>query len=149
MPKVKSYSAPWLSSNAPGHGLFEPNPETSRSRTVETAYASKKKPVAGPRRTIARRGTEVFVAVGREIRWGDLAYLKDGWANRHAKGKTGQGTRIKREDSSHSDVDAALESAAGLRVSWTLICVKHGETHQTIDHQNPRGRRHSTTHHVS
>lgn len=121
MPKVKSYSAPWLSSNAPGHGLFEPNPETSRSRAVETAYASKKKPVAGPRRTIARRGTEVFVAVGREIRWGDLAYLKDGWANRHAKGKTGQGTRIKREDSLHSDVDAALESAAGLRTIKTPV----------------------------
>ena len=33
----------------------------------------------GPRRTIARRGTEVFVANGREIRWADLVTMKDNW----------------------------------------------------------------------
>ncbi|KAM5345455.1 hypothetical protein ACJ41O_011317 [Fusarium nematophilum] len=122
MPKVKSYSAAWLSSNAPGHRLFEPSSETSRSRGLESAYSSKKKPVAGPRRTIARRGTEVFVAVGREIRWGDLAYLKDEWANRLVKGRSGQGARIKREDSSQSfDDHADLESTAGLRTIKTPV----------------------------
>ncbi|KAF4471644.1 nucleoporin nup82 [Fusarium albosuccineum] len=122
MPKVKSYSAAWLSSNAPGHRLFEPSPEASRSRGLDSTYSSKKKPVAGPRRTIARRGTEVFVAVGREIRWGDLAYLKDEWANHRAKGRSGQGIRIKREDSAQPfDGDAGLESAAGLRTIKTPV----------------------------
>ncbi|KPM36259.1 Nucleoporin NUP82 [Neonectria ditissima] len=123
MPKVKSYSAAWLSSNAPGHRLFEPAPETSRSRSLEPAFGSKKKPIAGPRRTIARRGTEVFVAVGREIRWSDLAYLKENWtANRHSRSRSTQGIRVKREDSFQSaDGDAALESAAGLRTIKTPV----------------------------
>lgn len=116
MPKVKSYSAAWLSSNAPGHRLFEQSPEASKSRGLESTYASKKKHIPGPRRTIARRGTEVFVAVGREIRWGDLAYLKDEWANRHSKGRSSQGVRIKREDSTQSLDDDNLENTAGLRV---------------------------------
>lgn len=118
MPKVKSYSAAWLSKNAPGHALFEPSSEASRSRALSEPYSSKKKSVAGPRRTIARRGTEVFVAVGREIRWGDLAYLKDEWTSRHSKGRSGSAPRIKREDSTQSvgsDID--LERAKGLRVS--------------------------------
>lgn len=116
MPKVKSYSAAWLSKNAPGHRLFEPSSDASRSRGLDSALGNKKKSVAGPRRTIARRGTEVFVAVGRELRWGDLAYLKDEWANRHAK-KSGQGPRIKREGSTQPfDGDVDLESTTGLRV---------------------------------
>ncbi|KAL6359443.1 hypothetical protein LRP88_06864 [Fusarium phalaenopsidis] len=122
MPKVKSFSAAWLSSNTPGHRLFEPS-EASRSRALEVGYSSRKKPIPGPRRTIARRGTEIFVAVGREIRWGDLAYLKDEWAaNRHAKGRSGSAIRIKREESTPPfDDDGNLESTAGLRVIKTPV----------------------------
>jgi nucleoporin NUP82 len=120
MPKVKSYAAPFLSGNASGHRLFEPTTEVSRSRSFDAA--SKKKFVPGPRRTIARRGTEVFVAVGREIRWGDLAYLKDEWANRRNNGRSG--SRIKREDSFQSEADSVLESIAGVRVSWQRACLK-------------------------
>ncbi|KAF4457632.1 nucleoporin nup82 [Fusarium austroafricanum] len=121
MPKVKSYSAAWLSSNAPGHRLFEPSSEASKSRGLESTYSSKKKTTPGPRRTIARRGTEVFVAVGREIHWGDLAYLKDDWANRFSKGRLSQGIRIKREDSTQSLDDESIESAAGLRTIKTPV----------------------------
>ncbi|KAK2928570.1 hypothetical protein FoTM2_011432 [Fusarium oxysporum f. sp. vasinfectum] len=121
MPKVKSYSAAWLSSNAPGHRLFEPSSEASKSRSLESAYSSKKKTIPGPRRTIAHRGTEVFVAVGREIRWGDLAYLKDEWANRYSKRGSSQGIRIKREDSTQPFDDESLESAAGLRTIKTPV----------------------------
>lgn len=124
MPKVKSYSAAWLSSNAPGHRLFEPSSEASKSRSLESAYSSKKKTIPGPRRTIAHRGTEVFVAVGREIRWGDLAYLKDEWANRYSKRGSSQGIRIKREDSTQPFDDESLESAAGLRVCSSIMTYK-------------------------
>lgn len=118
MPKVKSYSAAWLSKNAPGHRLFEPSPEASRSNALSQAYSSRKKSIAGPRRTIAKRGTEVFVANGREIRWGDLAYLKEEWANRRSQGRSGYGPRIRREDSAQSvGSDADLESGQGMRVS--------------------------------
>ncbi len=33
----------------------------------------------GPTRTMARRGTEIFVVVGKHIRWTDLVSLKDGY----------------------------------------------------------------------
>lgn len=33
----------------------------------------------GPNRTIAHRGSEVFVVVGKQIRWADLPSLKDEW----------------------------------------------------------------------
>ena len=117
MPKVKSYTAPWLAGNAPGHKLFEPSPDAIRSRAFSPPYSSKNKPALGPRRTIARRGTEVFVAVGKEIRWADLAYLKDEWTTRQPRGRTGSaGVRIKREDSTPLEAEGDVEGAAGLRV---------------------------------
>ncbi|KAG5982160.1 hypothetical protein E4U55_002230 [Claviceps digitariae] len=130
MPKIKSHSASWLSSsNAPGHQLFAPSAEAARSRTLSPV--SKNQLLPGPRRTIARRGTEVFVAVGKEIRWADLAYLKDEWSTRQSRGRTGfDGVRIKREDSAQSilggDLDgdgvaAAVAAAAGLRIIRTPV----------------------------
>ncbi|OAQ95119.1 nuclear pore complex protein An-Nup82 [Purpureocillium lilacinum] len=123
MPKVKHYSAAWLSGSATGHQLFEPSAESIRSRALSPAYSSKKKPVLGPRRTIARRGTEVFVAVGREIRWGDLVYLKDEWASKlQSRARSGSTVRIKREDSYHSiDGDGDIAAAPGLRVLKTPV----------------------------
>lgn len=121
MPKVKSYSAAWLSdTNAPGRQLFEPSSETIRSRTLSPP--SKTRSILGPRRTIARRGTEVFAAVGKEIRWADLAYLKDEWSTRQPRGRTGStGVRIKREDSLQSIGDGDVDSAPGLRVCCLLL----------------------------
>lgn len=89
MSKIKSYTPSWLSRPAPGHALFQASAEDLKA----SVFSSKRKTRPGPRRTIARRGTEVFVAVNREIRWGDLVYLKDSWTE-----KAGS-TRIKREDS--------------------------------------------------
>ncbi|KKY33311.1 putative nuclear pore complex protein an-nup82 [Diaporthe ampelina] len=93
--KVKSYTPGWLSKPAPGHTLFKATSE-DLDASVFSPYSSNKKARPGPRRTIARRGTEVFVAVNREIRWGDLVYLKESWA------EMGASTRIKREDSNGS-----------------------------------------------
>ncbi|EHA50972.1 hypothetical protein MGG_06297 [Pyricularia oryzae 70-15] len=94
MVKITSYTPAWLNEPALGHSLFAP-PELDPRRS---SYAPKGKPKAGPRRTIARRGTEVFVANGREIRWGDLVYLKEQHQSRQTRG----GVRIKREDSNGS-----------------------------------------------
>ncbi|KAI6376562.1 hypothetical protein MCOR25_002772 [Pyricularia grisea] len=94
MVKITSYTPAWLNEPAIGHSLFAP-PELDPRRS---SYAPKGKPKAGPRRTIARRGTEVFVANGREIRWGDLVYLKENHQSRQSRG----GVRIKREDSNGS-----------------------------------------------
>ncbi|KOS18773.1 Nucleoporin nup82 [Escovopsis weberi] len=117
MPKVKSYSAAWLSENAPGHQLFEPLTDTLRSRALSP---TKKKTPPGPRRTIARRGTEVFVAVGKEIRWGNLVYLKEGWMEKQSK--NGSEARAKREDSAQSpSTDLELNFPHGMRTIKTPV----------------------------
>lgn len=108
MPKIKSYTAPWLS-QGPGQRLFAPSADAA------SPYNSKKQNIPGSKRTIARRGTEVFVAVGKELRWGDLAYLKEKWTAKHPGGRSA--SKIKREDS--DDLQASIEEAAaaeGFRV---------------------------------
>lgn len=121
MSKIKSYTPGWLSKPSPGHALFQASAEDLSI----SAFAPRRKAIPGPRRTIARRGTEVFVAVNREIRWGDLVYLKDSWAEKGGR------TRIKREDttSSFSIYDETIpsiegadgEAAQGYRVRGNLV----------------------------
>ncbi|KAJ8125346.1 hypothetical protein O1611_g8293 [Lasiodiplodia mahajangana] len=98
MPKIKAYTPAWLSSPSPGHRLFAPNPNDTQSIP---SYASAAASALGPRRTIAIRGTEVFIAVGKEIRWADLVYLKERWQEKAAQGR--RGVHIKREGSDEVD----------------------------------------------
>ncbi len=95
MPKIKSFAPSWLNEPSPGHKLFELSPDDARIPAA-LPYGKKQKP--GPRRTIARRGTEVFVAAGKHIRWGDLAYIKDSWETKH-------GTRSASFDDDGAPVD--------------------------------------------
>ncbi|KAL7795795.1 hypothetical protein V8C37DRAFT_373481 [Trichoderma ceciliae] len=115
MPKVKCYSAAWLSKNAPGNQLFEPSAESLRSRALSP---SRKKQIPGPRRSIARRGTEAFVAVGKEIRWGDLVYLKEEWTEKQSRRRrSSSGVRVKREDDTLQSIDTDVtETPAGWRI---------------------------------
>lgn len=61
------------------------------------------------------------MAVNKEIRWGDLVYLKQVWE------KKAGGTRVKREDSTSSfsiydDAQPSVEGGQGYRVS-ARVCV--------------------------
>ncbi|KAL8660429.1 MAG: hypothetical protein Q9202_006556 [Teloschistes flavicans] len=82
MPRVLSYTPSWLSRPSPGFDLFvstkdsSSTPRTSRTHTNGT---NKNNEYLGPWRTIARRGTEVFVVVDNQIRWSDLSMFKDDW----------------------------------------------------------------------
>ncbi|KAH6624244.1 hypothetical protein B0J18DRAFT_172299 [Chaetomium sp. MPI-SDFR-AT-0129] len=98
MPKIKSFAPSWLNEPSPAHKLFEQPIDDGRG-SAGPPYGTRK-PKPGPRRTIARRGTEVFVAVGKQIRWGDLAYLKELWETK--PGHSNLVTRIKREGSDDS-----------------------------------------------
>lgn len=60
MAKITSYTPPWLSCATAGSDLFK------ASSNAEGAQ----------RRTLATRGTELFLATGNEIRWADLGILK-------------------------------------------------------------------------
>jgi nucleoporin NUP82 len=109
MPKVQSYSASWLGQDAPAHQLFKAG-DTDRGRTY--AYNASVDELPSPRRTIATLGTQVFVANGRDIRWGDLAFLKDKW-ERSPRERSG----LKRESSLASVMDSVeQETSPGVRV---------------------------------
>ncbi|KAK0654349.1 hypothetical protein QBC41DRAFT_332182 [Cercophora samala] len=102
MPRIKTFAPSWLIEPSPGHKLFEPSNDEIKSSSL----AYNKKPKPGPRRTIAHRGTEVFVAVGKQIRWGDLVDLKESWETKQAR--TG-GVRYKKEP---NDFEVYDEEAA-------------------------------------
>ncbi|KAL2752762.1 hypothetical protein ACRALDRAFT_1077896 [Sodiomyces alcalophilus JCM 7366] len=121
MPKIKSYTAPWLA-QGPGLRLFSVPTE------AQSPFTSKKKKIPGARRPIAHRGTEVFVAVGKELRWADLAYLKDKWT---AKQDHRSSVRVKREGSQppftmttqddSAPSDAEFSVAQGFRTIKTTV----------------------------
>ncbi|KAL3467242.1 hypothetical protein BJX64DRAFT_192606 [Aspergillus heterothallicus] len=78
MPKVISYTPPWLSRPSPGASLF--------ASTTHKDPTSLKNPkdykYDGPTRTLAKRGNEVFTVVDNQIRWANLTRLKDEWQQR-------------------------------------------------------------------
>ncbi|KAK4106155.1 hypothetical protein N658DRAFT_8307 [Parathielavia hyrcaniae] len=119
MPKIKSFAPSWLNEPSPGHKLFSQSSDDVR---IPAGMHYGKKPKPGPRRTIARRGTEVFVAVGKQVRWGDLAYLKESWETKHARSSSG--FLIKRESSDDSfgyDDEHAATETEGYRTIKTPV----------------------------
>ncbi|KAJ5590289.1 hypothetical protein N7450_004261 [Penicillium hetheringtonii] len=85
MPKVKSYAPAWLCRPSPGASIFTSNSVASPSQ--DTQVALKSKSATGATRTIAKRGNEVFVVVENEIRWSNLARVKDQWQQQQARQK--------------------------------------------------------------
>ncbi|KAK8126068.1 nuclear pore complex protein An-Nup82 [Apiospora kogelbergensis] len=107
MPKVKAYTPAWLSRPSPGHQIFAPSAGEPRP----SAYTASRSDInkTGPRRTIAQSGSQVFVAVGKEIRWADLIELKEKWQEKDVRGRSD--FRIKREDSDGLDTNELLDAA--------------------------------------
>ncbi|KAI5868077.1 hypothetical protein GGS23DRAFT_10174 [Durotheca rogersii] len=121
MPKIKSYTPAWLLPPSPGHDLFSPDQADAHNGFP---HAFKTTPQSGPRRTIARRGTEVFIAVGKEIRWVDLVYIKERWEEKAAERRGS--VRVKREGSVASEEElerASIEDgcAEGFRTIKTSV----------------------------
>lgn len=75
MPKVLGYTPEWLTRPSPGYQLFAPRQPNGHAGAAKSRSSSSD---AGQRKTIAARASEVFVAVGHELRWADLAELKEG-----------------------------------------------------------------------
>lgn len=78
MPKVISYTPPWLSRPSPGASLFS----SSAPKDPGSLRSPKGAGYLGPSRTLARRGNEVFTVVDNQIRWSSLTRLKDEWQQR-------------------------------------------------------------------
>lgn len=85
MPKVNSYAPAWLCRPSPGASLFASDLDKSPAQDLQ----KQAKPTAetGATRTIAKRGNEVFAVIDNEIRWANLARLKDQW-QQQARQKT-------------------------------------------------------------
>ncbi len=85
MPKIISYTPPWLSRPSPGSQAFtniqdhDLNPSNRPSCPSFSSHDNVDQPYSGPHRLLARRGTEVFVVVGNQIRWTDLRMVKNDW----------------------------------------------------------------------
>jgi len=88
MPTVIDYTPPWLSRPSPGFDLF--NSRLTKKLTEENRIPRTN---TGPLRTIARRNTEIIVAVDNELRWSDLVLLKEDWEEA-GKGQLTSSTRV-------------------------------------------------------
>lgn len=78
MPRVLGHTPAWLSRPSPGYHLFAPSSNT-------TKYHGQEQESLGLRRLIATRDSEIFVAVGKELRWADLTQLKEDEAPKYRK----------------------------------------------------------------
>ena len=111
MARVVGHTPSWLSAPSPGFNLFQRNPDTKAPSSLRNQLV--KADARGPTRTIAHRGSEIFVLVGNEIRWSDLVSLKDAEKERDDQSyrvlKTPVSTQIKQlVVSPHGDYLAIL-----------------------------------------
>ncbi|KAF2138967.1 uncharacterized protein K452DRAFT_360718 [Aplosporella prunicola CBS 121167] len=84
MPRVLSYTPAWLSRGSPGFEVF--NQTSVKGKSPKATNGATKESQAGPNRTIAYRGNEVFVVAGSELRWADLIQLREfGSPNGHSE----------------------------------------------------------------
>ena len=140
MPKITSYTPTWLSKPNPGHDIFVPSPQSMDHPSLSAGASGQGIGKPGPRRTIAQRGTEVFIAVGKEIRWADLVYLKEAWEDKQQRQKT-SGKGKSRDNQFQSD------HAQGYRVSHQNFLVIPKLTFP--DDQNSSSRRNTTANNIS
>ena len=81
MPRILNYTPEWLSRPSSGFDVFTGallSPARANGKPGTEKYS-------GPQRTIARRGTEIFVVVDNQIRWSDLCMLKEEWEDERGR----------------------------------------------------------------
>ena len=71
MPRILRHTPQWLERPAPGYKLFN---DTQNDTLANGNVKHQKGRIF---RIVAHRGTEVFVAVGNQLRWSDLVLLRE------------------------------------------------------------------------
>lgn len=123
MPPVLGYTPTWLSKPNPGHEIFTAKPTGIQTASGASYNPNEKKTnKPGPKRTIARRGTEIFIAVGKEIRWADLVYLKETWENKQEN----QRSFLKGKSRAEEEIEAEENVAREYRVSFEAFVIVFG-----------------------
>ncbi|KAL9627067.1 MAG: hypothetical protein Q9204_006832 [Flavoplaca sp. TL-2023a] len=87
MPKILGYTPSWLSRPSAGFDLFSSSNKRPSIDSQHGGQPGDKSEYLGPRRTIAHRGSEIFVVVDNQIRWADLSILKYEWESSQRKGR--------------------------------------------------------------
>ncbi|PGH36130.1 hypothetical protein GX50_00985 [[Emmonsia] crescens] len=145
MPKVIDYSPPWLSRPSPGATFFlssrsEHSSQANRIAKGKGAGDTREQPYIGPKRALARRGTEVFVVVDNQIRWSNLSTLKDEWQAevRQKRKETGRGRERERERSPPQDDGSAGGHPADKEPSFyrVLTVPVYGQITQLVPSPN-------------
>ena len=82
MPKVLEYTPSWLCRPSEGYNLFSVKDRaqlqgSNKLSGILNGKASDAEKYLGATRSIARRGTEIFVLVENKIRWSDLCMLQE------------------------------------------------------------------------
>lgn len=81
MPNILARQPAWLDRNTPAFDFFQSN----KSRQEEDEQGRD-----APVRKIAHRGTEIFAVVGDELRWSDLAMLRNASSSSSSSGTAKQ-----------------------------------------------------------
>jgi nucleoporin NUP82 len=104
MPKVSSYAPAWLCRPSLSASLFASDLDKNPAQDLQNQAKPSTK--TGATKTIAERGNEVFVVIDNEIRWANLARLKDQWQ------------QLARQKTAKDQTNGA--SASSYRVCYTL-----------------------------
>ena len=109
MPKILSYTPSWLTRPSPGYALFSQKPKEINAEAKEQKQGGQDLRI---RRTIAHRGTEIFVVVDNEIRWSDLVMLRER-------------SEEDQQDVRLSDIARSQHSEGVYRVMLVYMCFRH------------------------
>ena len=130
MPKIQSYTPPWLARPSPGFELLSPHAASrasqfnaSSSRPSRSGQTNGARKIIGSRRTIARRPdtTEVFVAVGNQIRWTDLRNLKDTYERQELRKSTRKHNGHAHPDEEGGENSEAEDTWKGYKVGSQVL----------------------------
>ena len=131
MPKIISHTPTWLSRPSPGYHLFS-NSLASQQRNGNISREQNgvkiAKQLTGHRRTIARRGAEIFVVVDNEIRWSDLCMLKDAWEETQREQKKGGRDTDEREDT-NGDFEVVDQDIANVGYRVGCLCLQRSQSY--------------------
>jgi nucleoporin NUP82 len=121
MPKILTYTPPWLARPLPGSKIFS----DPRGHVLQTSTSNRTSQLGspndvkqgesyqGPRRLLANRGTEIFTVVDNTIRWADLARVKSDWYQQASTQEAHGGTSLTQRQN---------RASAPYRVGWICQC---------------------------
>ena len=80
MPKIVNRQPAWLSRKSPAFRLFDGVKSLKGNQDLQEPHGQLDNRGL---RTLAHRGSEVFIADGNTVRWADLASMKAAWESKY------------------------------------------------------------------